>query len=234
MLFATLDLIRLDPVQGLLTLATLSAALITAITVHEFSHALAASTLGDQTARRLGRLSLRPMAHLDPVGTALIFFAGFGWGKPVPVNGACLRVGGWRGMALVSLAGPVSNIVAASLFSVPLRAGAVGSTTQGHAVFSGTGADIAAYVLVSLVFWNLLLAAFNLLPVAPLDGFKIALGVLPPEAACRFACTERYGPGILLLIILSDIVLPGPGIFSIFLSPVINLLGTIVLGRGLL
>ena len=165
--------------------------LVMAISVHEFAHALTANWLGDPTPRSQGRLTLDPRRHLDPFGSIMFLIAGFGWGKPVPVNEAYLRVGGWRGMALVSLAGPVSNIVAASLFSVPLRAGAVGSTTQGHAVFSGTGADIAAYVLVSLVFWNLLLAAFNLLPVAPLDGFKIALGVLPPEAACRFACTDR-------------------------------------------
>ena len=101
MLFSTLDLIQFDLGRGLLTLATMSVALIAAITVHEFSHALAASTLGDQTARRLGRLSLHPLAHLDPVGTTLIFVAGFGWGKPVPVNPMYLRIGGRQGMSLV-------------------------------------------------------------------------------------------------------------------------------------
>jgi Zn-dependent protease len=94
LLFDTLDLILSDLLAGLLTLASMSFALIAAITVHEFSHALAASSLGDNTARNQDRLSLHPMAHLDPVGTALIFFAGFGWGKPVPVNPRYLRIGG--------------------------------------------------------------------------------------------------------------------------------------------
>ena len=234
MLLATVDLIQRAPVLGLLTLATMSVALIGAITVHEFSHALTATTLGDLTARSLGRLSLHPLAHLDPLGTALIFFAGFGWGKPVPVNPMYLRIGGRYGMALVSLAGPASNIVAASVFAIPIRAGVVGSGVQGLALFGGTSADLAGYVLATLVFWNLLLAAFNLLPVAPLDGFKVALGVLPEDAARGFARSERYGPGILMLIILADIALPGPGILSSFLTPILNLLSTIVLGRGLL
>jgi Zn-dependent protease len=234
LLLATLDLILMDPVRGLLTLATMSVALISAITIHESSHAVAATTLGDETARRQGRLSLNPLAHLDPFGTALIFFAGFGWGKPVPVNPMYLRISGRHGMALVSLAGPVSNIVAASLFAIPIQAGLVGSRVDGLALFGGTGANLAGYVLVTLVFWNLLLAAFNLLPVAPLDGFKVALGVLPNEAARGFARSERYGPGILMLIIMADVILPGPGILSSFLTPVVNLLSTVVIGRGLL
>jgi len=234
LLFATLDLILTDPVLGLVTLATMSVALIAAITFHEFSHALAASTLGDHTARRQGRLSLHPLAHLDPVGTALIFFAGFGWGKPVPVNPMYLRIGGRRGMALVALAGPASNIVAASAFVIPIRAGVLSSRVQGFALFGGAVADLAGFVLVSIVFWNLLLATFNLLPVAPLDGFKVALGILPDDAARGFARSERYGPGILMLIILADIMLPGPGILSSFLTPILNLLSTIVIGRGLM
>ena len=152
----------------------------------------------------------------------------------MPVNPMYLRIGGLRGMALVSLAGPASNIVAASIFAIPIKAGVVGSQFRGLALFGGTIADLAGYVLISLVFWNLLLAAFNLLPVAPLDGFKVALGVLPRDAAHAFARSERYGPGILMLIILSGILLPGPGILSSFLSPILNLLSTIVLGRGLL
>lgn len=234
MLFSTLDLIQRDPVLGLLTLATMSISLIAAITVHEFSHALAASTLGDDTARRQGRLSLHPLAHLDPVGTALIFFAGFGWGKPVPVNSMYLRIRGNRGMALVSLAGPISNILAASVFAIPIRAGMLDSRVQGFTLFGGSGADLAGYVLISLVLWNLLLAAFNLLPVAPLDGFKVALGALPSDTARGFARSERYGPGILMLIIFASIALPGPSILSSFLTPVINLLSTIVIGRGLM
>ena len=137
-------------------------------------------------------------------------------------------------MALVALAGPASNIVAASAFVIPIRAGVLSTRVQGFALFGGAVADLAGFVLVSIVFWNLLLATFNLLPVAPLDGFKVALGILPDDAARGFARSERYGPGILMLIILADIMLPGPGILSSFLTPILNLLSTIVIGRGLM
>ncbi len=226
-----------DPVLGVITLATLCASLVICITVHEFSHAYAATELGDWTARGLGRLSLNPLRHLDPVGTALIFFAGFGWGKPVPVNARYLRVGERPGMALVALAGPASNIVAAVLFAIPLRVGVADTALGGASVFgAGSGGVLgyAGYALTSLVFWNLILATFNLLPIAPLDGFKVALGLLPRSLAVPFARLEPYGPGILLLIIALGFFSPNLRILSGILRPMVNLLGQIILGRPLL
>ena len=219
---------------GVITLGTLCASLLIGITFHEFSHAYVATSLGDHTARGLGRLTLNPLRHLDPFGTALIFFAGFGWGKPVPVNPHFLRIGARQGMALVSLAGPASNIVAAAVFAIPLRLGLVESGSAGLAILSESGAGILGYALVSLVFWNLLLAVFNLLPIAPLDGFKVAVGLLPRDASKAFAKLEPYGPGILLAIILLGFISPNLRILSEIIGPAINFLSLIIMGRELL
>lgn len=234
MLFIALSQMERDPMQGLVTIASFTLALVVAITFHEFGHALSATRLGDPTAKRLGRVSLHPKAHLDPVGTVMIFLAGFGWGKPVPVNPAYLRTGERQGMTVVSLAGPMSNVVLAALFAIPMRAGVVTTAFLGFGLFYGQSNDIPAYVLGSLVFWNLLLASFNLIPLAPLDGFKVALGVLPRDLATSYAKLERHGPMILMGIILFDVVAPGPGILSTIIGPILNLLSLAVLGRQLL
>ena len=232
MLFQTIDLFQIDPALALISLAAFSLSLIIAITFHEFSHAYVATKLGDNTARSLGRLSLNPLAHLDPFGTILIFFAGFGWGKPVPVNPVYLRIGYRRGMSVVSLAGPFSNILAALVFAIPLRAGLADSNAIGLSVLGQT--DVLGYALVSLVFWNLVLAVFNLLPIAPLDGFKVVLGLLPRNAANSFARLEPYGPGILLVIIALGFLSPNLRILSIIIGPILNLLSVVILGRPLM
>lgn len=206
-----------DPVGALINLAAFAAALAVGITVHEFSHALAAMRLGDDTAQKQGRLTLNPAAHLDPVGTILIFVAGFGWGKPTPVTPERLRIGERAGMAAVALAGPASNMVVATLAAMPLRMGTL----------PGVGGGVDAQVLSALTLWNVVLAVFNLLPVAPLDGFKVALGVLPRALARPFAKTERFGVIILLGLLLLDGVL-GIGLLSRVISPAIG-----VVVRGL-
>ena len=232
MLFRTIDLFQVDPALAIISLAAFSLSLVIAITFHEFSHAYIAASLGDNTARGLGRLTLNPLAHLDPFGTILIFFAGFGWGKPVPVNPEYLRIGYRRGMAAVSLAGPISNILAATVFAIPLRAGLTSSDAIGFSVLGQT--NVLGYALVSLVFWNLILAVFNLLPIAPLDGFKVVLGLLPRNAANSFARLEPYGPGILLVIIALGFLSPDLRILSAVISPVLNLLSVLILGRALM
>ncbi len=181
MLFESFSQIQFDPFRGIVTFATFSLALVLAITVHEFSHALIATRLGDPTSKRLGRLSLNPRAHLDPVGSMMIILAGFGWGKPVPVNPDYLRTGTRSGMAVVSLAGPISNVALASAFALFIKAGVVDSPFVGFSLFRGGTEDILGYIIGAVVFWNLLLAAFNLIPIAPLDGFKVALGILPRD-----------------------------------------------------
>lgn len=229
MLFLLLRELQDEPVRASITLLTFCLALVVAITFHEFSHALSATRLGDYTAQRLGRLSLNPLAHLDPLGTVMILFAGFGWGKPVPVNPAYLRTGGRAGMAMVSLAGPLSNIIMAFLVAIPIRLGMLDSFTVGFSLFRGQPDDLTGYIVGSIVFWNLLLAAFNLIPLAPLDGFKVALGILPRDLARGFARLEPYGPVILLLLIMLDF-LTDVSIISMIVSPILEALGFVVLG----
>ena len=223
-----------DPLAAIVTLAAFSLILLVSLSFHEFCHALAANGLGDPTARNLGRLSMHPRAHLDPVGTAMIFLAGFGWAKPVPVNAARLSVGARPGMAAVSLAGPLANVALALLFAIPVRAGAVATEFVGFSLFYGGLGSIPGYVIGSAVFWNLLIASFNLIPIAPLDGFRVALGVLPREAARSFARFERHGPATLMLIIAFDMLLPGPSILFNIIRPILNLLSLVVLGRQLM
>ena len=234
MIFAFISQFQVAPFHALVTLATFVFALVTALTFHEFSHALVATVSGDPTAKRLGRLSLNPMAHLDPTGTAMILLAGFGWAKPVPVNPANLRTGGRKGMAAVAFAGPLSNVVMATILAIPIHAGVVTSAFLGFTVFRGGLDVIPGYVIGSVIFWNLLIAAFNLIPLAPLDGFRVALGILPRDLATSFARLERHGPAILMGVILIDIMLPGPGILSSVIGPILNLLSVVVLGRQLL
>ena len=218
MLFRLLDQFQTDPIAALITLAAFAVALIVGITVHEFSHAWSATQLGDYTARGQGRLTLNPLAHLDPLGTILIFVAGFGWGRPTPVTPSNIRIGERAGMALVALAGPISNMIVATLAALPFRLGTVS--------FRG---GIDSQILEALILWNVVLAIFNLLPIAPLDGFKVVLGVLPRAAAALFERTERFGMIILMVIVLVDVLTP-LGILSVVLLPAIRTIAGLLLG----
>lgn len=229
MVLRTLDQILSSPFHGLVTLITFIFALLVAITIHEASHALTAYSQGDSTAKTHGRLSLNPVAHLDPLGTIMILFAGFGWGKPVPVNPDYLRTGGRSGMAIVSLAGPLSNLVIAMLFAIPINTGIVSTEHLWLTTFHGEPSDVFGYVLNIVIFWNLLLAAFNLLPIAPLDGFKIMIGVLPTSASKSFAKSERFGPVVLLSIIMLDLYLLKWGILAHIIGPLVSIFTLLVL-----
>jgi len=165
-------------------------AIVLGITVHEFMHAYAAHRLGDDTARLLGRLSLNPMAHLDPFGTLLLVLAGFGYGKPVPFNESRLRSA--FGVTLVAIAGPLANLALAALCAIPLRFGAAGA-------LGGTYESI----LGAIVIWNCVLAIFNLVPIPPLDGANVVYGLLPPRQQYSWRTYQQYGPFLLLLILLA-------------------------------
>ena len=169
-------------------------ALLVGLTFHEFSHALTADQLGDQRPRAMGRLTLNPIAHVDPIGALMLVVAGFGWAKPVMVNTAALR-GGRRSMALVAFAGPIANVVVAIAFAVVFRVmGLVG-------VDSGFFLNLVALI----VQLNILLAIFNLIPIPPLDGYNVLLAYLPLRQAVTI---QRYAPyGIIVLLLL--IFLPG-------------------------
>lgn len=164
-------------------------AIVLGITVHEFMHAYVAHLLGDDTARLLGRLSLNPMAHLDPFGTLLIVLAGFGYGKPVPFNESRLRSS--ISVTAVALAGPLANFGVAALFAVPLRFGAADVLGGVYVMF-----------LTSIVFWNCMLGIFNLIPIPPLDGANVVYGLLPPRQQYTWATYRQYGPVLLLLLLV--------------------------------
>jgi Zn-dependent protease len=203
MLLRNLDLLGDDPAVFFYLVGIVTVGLLVAITVHEFGHAFAANLLGDTTARRLGRLSLNPIRHLDPFGTLMIFLVGFGWGKPVPVDYRALGRNPRRGMALVSMAGAASNLITAAIFGALVRAEVVAWHSPRYLHVDGWElASVAADIVGFVIFLNLILAVFNLIPIAPLDGFKIVVGLLPARQAQSWAQLERYGPVLLLLLLL--------------------------------
>ncbi len=228
MLFILLRQFDADPVGVIITLAVVVASLLAAVTFHEFSHAVAALRLGDDTAHRLGRVTLNPMRHLDPMGSMMILFAGFGWGKPVPVNGAVLRPDPRSGTAIVAAAGPVSNILLAAALAVPLSIGLLGEGHRTFTFFHGNLSDLPGYVVISIISWNILLAVFNILPIAPLDGFKVAVGLLPRNASNVFAKTERFGP-IILIVLIAVGLFTNISILWTVIGPVVNALEAILL-----
>lgn len=202
-------------------------ALIVAITIHEFSHALVADRLGDPTPRLQGRLTLNPLAHLDPLGTIMLIIARFGWGKPVVFDPFNLRHPR-RDAAFISLAGPASNLILASVCALVLR-----FLFSFHVPIASSYSALALvnYLVIGLlqpiIVLNVVLAVFNLVPIHPLDGFKIVGGILPEEYAHQWAELEPYGLIFLLFLILP--LFGGISPISQLISPVINALLQILL-----
>ncbi len=190
-----------NPEALLAVFAAVCVALITGIAFHEFSHAWMAYQLGDGTAAGMGRLTLNPMRHLDPLGTLLLFLVGFGWGKPTPVNPYRLRTGPRRGNALVAAAGPLSNFLFAVLAAMPLRMGWVSAPGSLDRIGEASGNEVLGLFLFYIVLFNVILGVFNLIPIHPLDGFKVAVGVLPRQAAAELERLAPWGPGILMALI---------------------------------
>ena len=169
-------------------------ALLVGLTFHEFSHALLADQLGDHRPRAMGRLTLNPIPHIDPIGALMLVVAGFGWAKPVMVNPAALR-GGRQGMAIVAFAGPVANLAVAVVFAVVFRL----------LDLAGIESGFVPRLVELIVLLNVVLAIFNLIPIPPLDGYNVLLAFLPPRQAM---VVRQYAPyGVILLLIL--VLLPG-------------------------
>lgn len=199
---------------GLGELAIMISSLILAVTIHEFAHALTAEKLGDATPRLLGRVSLNPLAHLDPLGSLFILLSGFGWGKPVPINPLNFQSPA-RDSALVSLAGPAANLTLASLVALLLKSQLA------------AGQSLLAFLL-TLISINVALAVFNLLPIFPLDGFKVVSGILPGELSQLWEKTAGYG--IFLLIFLVFLPLPGFSLLDLFVQPLYQTIFKLLLG----
>lgn len=194
------------------------------LSVHEAAHAWMSDRLGDPTARLSGRLSLNPLAHLDPIGTILPIFliiSGsplvFGWGKPVPFDPFNLR-SPRKDSALISLAGPLANLVAATILTIIIRL---------SQLFLGPGAFIIQYFLTSMVALNVMWALFNLTPIHPLDGGKVLVGLLPRKLALQIDdILNQYG---LILLIFLIFPFAGRAPIDYLLSPLVHLVLSILL-----
>ncbi len=187
-------------------------ALMVAITVHEFAHALLATLLGDTTPREQRRLTLNPLAHLDPLGTLTLFIAGFGWGRPVIYNPYYLK-GGRFAEFLIAIAGPLANIIVAFLFALPGRI---------YFATSGVWPETPLFdFFAAVVTLNLVLAVFNLIPIPPLDGSKILyLFFGRPGISPTTTYLEQIGPIVLLGLILLERVFNTSILFTIMEPPI--------------
>lgn len=201
--------------------------LLFALTVHEAAHGFAALKLGDPTAKLLGRLTLNPLAHLDPLGSLIFLIPPhIGWAKPVPVDPRYLK-NPRRDMMWIALAGPVSNVILALVFGTIFRI----IEAVPHQMTSIVEMALYRMVLWSVVL-NLSLAVFNMIPIFPLDGSKVLSGLLSPAAAARFQSLEPVGPFLLLgLILLGSF--SGVSVIGALVSPVVRHVGGLFTG-GLL
>lgn len=181
-------------------------ALLIAMTVHEYAHARVAVALGDPTPRLEGRLTLNPVAHLDPIGLLMLWIAQFGWAKPVQVNPRNFDNGS-RGMMYVSLAGPGANLITAFVAMAAVLV----------AMNFGMRQDWLITTLQLIYSYNIIFAVFNMLPIPPLDGSKVLMNFLPGRIAYEYAGMERYGMFILIALVFTNVT-------SVILGPIINFL----------
>jgi Zn-dependent protease len=199
--------LALNFLPSLPMLITYAIILLTAFPVHEFAHAWVADHFGDDTPRANGRLTLNPLAHLDPLGSLMMIIVGFGWAKPVPINPYILQRRSPSATMWVSLAGPMSNLLMAIVGSIFFRLGVV--SIKDVTPVSGEILPTLSLFVFLFIRINLWLMLFNLIPLFPLDGEKVLDYFLPPSAARALESIRPYGPIILMVIL---IVLPMVGI----------------------
>jgi len=193
-------------------------AILFGLTIHEYSHGYVAWRLGDSTARMMGRLTLNPLKHLDPIGTIALFLFRFGWAKPVPIDPRNFRHP-TRDMAISSLAGPGANLLTAGVAGIILR-------VLDLFRIGGFASMLATY----FVLYNLILCFFNLLPIPPLDGSRLVYHLLPRHLAAGYGQLERYGFLILIgIILISD--LTGIPLLRLYLTPLLRAFSLLFVGR---
>lgn len=193
-------------------------AILLAISVHEYGHAFVAHKLGDPTPKYQGRLSLNPLVHLDPLGTIMLLLFRVGWARPVMINSQYFK-NKRQGTILVSLAGPLSNLITAWIFYNLV------SIFGDYMLGSGTGQTLFLFLIIN-VQMNLGLAAFNLIPIPPLDGSHILAGLLPRRLAYQYSRLAPYGPFVLLALLIF-------GGSRYLINPIFNLLYRILDGLSL-
>ena len=181
----------------------IAAVLVASISIHEYGHALADELQGDPTARLAGRLTLNPIAHLDPFGALMIVMVGFGWGKPVPISPANMRSRRF-GAAFVGIAGPLTNLILAVATALLARALHI------FIPFLGLGApggiSIVSLVVTKFLYLNILLMLLNLIPIPPLDGSRVVSALLPPDKQQFIFFMDKWG--VLLLLLAAFFILP--------------------------
>jgi Zn-dependent protease len=210
-------MLNLDPITIITRLLTL----LISFPAHEFAHAKTADAFGDPTPRMYGRVSLNPLVHLDVFGAIIFLASGFGWAKPVPVNPFLLGKRSTAAYMLVALAGPMTNLVLAIIAAIPIRLGLISQFSTGNLNY--------LYIFTyQFIFYNLILAFFNLIPLAPLDGEKIADFFFPPSWASVLDRLRPYGPIILMAIMF---ILPMIGVDilgTVLFPPIENMLNLLV------
>lgn len=197
-----------------------------AVTLHEVSHGYAAERLGDPTARLLGRLTLNPLRHLDPIGTLALLAFGFGWGRPTPINANNMRQPR-RDMIWVALAGPLTSFTLAVLSAIFLRVLPLTDGTSPPGNVFGPALEPLGLMAGFSLYINIILGVFNLIPIPPLDGGRVLTGLLPTRPAGIVARLEPFG---FIIIVIIGFLIFFTGIWRLLLEPVVSWLVGLLAG----
>ncbi|MEE8422512.1 MAG: site-2 protease family protein [Dehalococcoidia bacterium] len=240
MILRYLSVIGDSPEAFVVVVGAFAFTILFSLSFHEFSHAYVADRLGDPTPRAMGRVTLNPRAHMDPVGSLMILFVGFGWAKPVPIN-PFNTANPQRSLAMIASAGPLSNLMMAAMAGIPIKTGmVVGSHPFLHPSLVDDLARFATQspghllglFLGTVVLINVLLAIFNLLPLAPLDGFNVAVGLLPRDLSEPLQRAAPWMPGILMVLIFMPFLTGFSPLFDV-MAPAIDFLLDLFVGDSL-